>query len=81
MALIYEDKLVNICNNLDSILETLVRIKETMEQAYSSILIDDYFDILFAFEQIKEVKERLGKIGEKQKQEEGRKRNHGLRIR
>ena len=52
-------------------------IKETMEQAGPSVLVDDYFNFSVAFERINEAKERLGKIAEKQKQEGGRRRNHG----
>ena len=69
MGAIYEDKLLEISNKLDPILKTLACIKETMEQTGPSVLVDDYFNILVAFERINEAKERLGKIAEKQKQE------------
>ncbi len=67
---IYGGELLKISNTMDPILKTLARIKETMERAGPSVLVDDYFDILFAFERINEVKERLGKIAEKQEEED-----------
>ena len=70
MGPIYDDTLLNICNKLGPILNTLACIKETMERAGASVLVDDYFNISVAFERINEGKERLGKIAEKQKQEE-----------
>ncbi|MGA2959438.1 MAG: hypothetical protein ABSF48_27445 [Thermodesulfobacteriota bacterium] len=74
-----EDKLLNICNKLDPILKAIACIKETMEQAGPSVLVDDYFNFSVAFERINEAKEKLGKIAEKQ--EENRRRNHGYRNR
>ena len=79
MDLIDEDKLLNICNKLDPILKAIACIKETMEQAGPSVLVDDYFNFSVAFERINEAKEKLGKIAEKQ--EENRRRNHGYRNR
>ena len=70
MGAIYEDKLLEISNKLDPILNTLACIKETMERTEPSVLVDDYFNILVAFQRINEAKERLGKIVGKQKQEE-----------
>ena len=67
MGAIYEDRLLEISNKLDPILNTLACIKETMERTGPSALVDDYFNILVAFERINEAKERLGKIAEKQK--------------
>jgi hypothetical protein len=78
MEPIRDDKLLNICNKLDPILKTLGCFKETMERIGPSVLVDDYFNILVAFERINEAKERLGKIVEKQKQEEGRRGKHGF---
>jgi hypothetical protein len=74
-----EDNLLNICNKLDPILKAIACIKETMEQAGPSVLVDDYFNFSVAFERINEAKEKLGKIAEKQ--EENRRRNHGYRNR
>jgi hypothetical protein len=68
MEAIYADKLLEISTKLDPILNSLTCIKEMMERRKPSVLVDDYFDVLVAFEQINEVKERLGKIAEKQKQ-------------
>ena len=70
MGAIYEDKLLEISTKLDPILNTLACIKETIERTGPPVLVDDYFNILLAFERIGEAKERLGKIGEKQKQKE-----------
>ncbi len=68
MGAIYKDKLLEISTKLDPILNTLVCIKEMMEGTKPSVLVDDYFDVLVVFDRITEVKERLGKIAEKQKQ-------------
>jgi hypothetical protein len=67
MEAIYEARLLEISNKLDPILNTLACIKETMERTGPSVLVDDYFNILVAFERINQAKERLGRIAEKQK--------------
>jgi len=67
MEPIRDDTLLNICNKLDPILKTLSCFKEMMERAGPAALVDDYFNILVAFERINEAKERLGKIVEKKK--------------
>ena len=77
MGTIYEGKLLEITNKLDPILNTLACIKETMERTDPSVLVDDYFNILVAFQGINQAKEKLQKIVAKEKQKENRRGNHG----
>jgi len=63
-AIYYKDKPLEISDKLDPILNTLTCLKERMEG--TGPRVDDYFNILVAFQRINEAKERLGKIVERQ---------------
>jgi hypothetical protein len=68
MSEMYQEKLVMVVDSLEGISRTLVGVKEAIEQARPSPVVDDYFQILVALERINEAKERLMKISEKQKE-------------
>ncbi len=69
-----------LCSQLDSVLETLASMREKIERARTSILVDDFYSILLAHARINEAKERLLKLAEEQKQKEALKREQRFSI-
>ncbi|MBU1207247.1 MAG: hypothetical protein KKH04_10010 [Proteobacteria bacterium] len=49
-------------NNLGAVAQTLACIKEAMERTRPAVLVDEYYQVLFALARINEVGERLEKV-------------------
>lgn len=66
MNALWREKLAVLLNNLEAARKTLVCLKEMMERTKPLVLVDEYFQVLFALERVNEARGRLGKLLEKE---------------